>query len=187
MSSQEESGLKNVMNSNKKITHDTQARLTQGIPWWAQANKQSNSSAGIVFKTDVCLRDMVSPNKLLSLRKDVGGRQWICSKPDYEWYWTGYGTRAENSKRRKKKTTLRNPTGERNLPNSCEKHSWANSCCAGTPSMQGIALETRELVPTNPCLNGLIFTMPLQPRRHPCRQRTHANTGGKKSTGKQIF
>lgn len=152
MSSQEESGLKNVMNSNKKITHDTQVRLTQGIPWWAQANKQSNSSASIVFKTDVCLRDMVSSNKLLRSGKDVDGRQWVCSKSDYECCGMGYGTRAENSKGRKK-TALRNPTGERNLPNSCEKHSWANSCRAGTPSMQGIALETRELVPTNPSLS----------------------------------
>lgn len=76
MSSQEENGLKNVMNSGRKITHGTEVRPAQGIPWWAQANKQSNSFASTVFKTDVCLGDTVSSNKLLSSGKDVGGRQW---------------------------------------------------------------------------------------------------------------
>lgn len=35
--------------------------------------------------------------------------------------------------------------------------------------------------PSNLCLNGLIFTMTFQPCKHPCRQHTHANTGGKKT------
>lgn len=64
------------MNSSRKITHGTEVRLTQGIPSWAEANEQSNSSASTIFETDVCPRDMVSSNKLLSSGKDVGERQW---------------------------------------------------------------------------------------------------------------
>lgn len=76
LSSQEENGLKSVMNSSRKVACGTEVRLTQGIPWRAQASKQSNSSASTIFKTDVCLSDKVSSNMLLSSGKYGGGRQW---------------------------------------------------------------------------------------------------------------
>lgn len=123
---------------------------------------------------------MVSPNKFSSSGKDVDGRQWVCSKSDYEWYWMGYGTSAKNSKRRKK-NTLRNPTGERNLPKSCEKHSWAKSCCSGTPSMQGIALETRYLSLQIPVWM-VLFSPRLSSLAGTLADNAHMdNTGGKKT------
>lgn len=157
--SQKENSLENVVNSSAKITSGNEVRLTQGMPWWAQANK------AIALPVPFAKQMLISEVQFHQISYWAGEKMWVGGNGVQQvrlwvvsngiWYKRrdGRGKRVKNAE----ETQCR------------EKPAQVTETCP----------ETRQLVPTYLPLNHLIVTMTFHHYRLSCGHNTRADTGTK--------
>lgn len=186
MSSQEESGLKNVMNSSKKLP----MTLESG---WLRVYHDGHrlTSKAIALLVSFSKQMSVSEIWFHQISSRAPGKMWMegnGSAVSQTMSGVGWGmVQVQRTAREEKKTPWGIPLMRETCPSLVRSTAGQKSCCAGTPSMQGTALETRYLSLQIPVWM-VLFSPRLSSLAGTLADNTHmASTGGKKTTGKQIF